>query len=63
GEDPSLRGQRLANLYTVGAGAFGNEAEQVLKELVSSPDLFKKDPTPDDLRNLLERSSLIAIRK
>jgi hypothetical protein len=53
----------LANLYTVGAGAFGNEAEQVLKELVSSPDLFKKDPTPDDLRNLLERSSLIAIRK
>ncbi len=63
GEDPSIRGQRLANLHTVGAGAFGNEAEQVLKNLVSSPDLFKKDPSPDDLRNLLERSSLIAIRK
>ncbi|MHA2091727.1 MAG: vWA domain-containing protein [Candidatus Kariarchaeaceae archaeon] len=63
GEDPLIRGQRLANLYTVGAGAFGSEAEAVLKNIVSSPDLFKKDPSPEDLRSLLERSSLIAIRK
>jgi len=63
GQDPSERGKRLANMYTVGAGAFGQAAEDTLKELVTSPDLFKKDPTPDDLRNLLERSSRIALRQ
>lgn len=62
GKDPTERGQRLANLYTVGAGAFGDAAEDTLKGLISSPDLFKKDPTPEDLRALLERSSLIAMR-
>ncbi len=63
GDDPKQRGMKLANLYTVGAGAFGNAAEELLKDLVSTPDLFKKDPSPDDLRGLLERSSLIAMRK
>ncbi|MHA2501623.1 MAG: vWA domain-containing protein [Candidatus Kariarchaeaceae archaeon] len=63
GQDPTERGKRLANMYTVGAGAFGQAAEDTLKELVTSPDLFKKDPTPDDLRNLLERSSRIALRQ
>jgi len=62
GADPKERGMKLANLYTVGAGAFGNAAEELLRDLVSSSDLFKKDPTPDDLRGLLERSSLIAMR-
>jgi hypothetical protein len=63
GVDPLKRGQRLANLYTLGAGAFGDAAEDTLKGIISSPDLFKKDPTPEDLRALLERSSLIAMRK
>ncbi|MDH5402211.1 MAG: VWA domain-containing protein [Candidatus Heimdallarchaeota archaeon] len=62
GEDPSIRGQRLANLHTVGAGAFGNAAEEVLKGIVTVPDLFKRDPSPEDLRALLERSTLRAMR-
>jgi len=63
GNDPRERGKSLANQYTVGAGAFGSAAEDTLKDLVTSPDLFKVDPTPDDLRNLLERSSRIAMRQ